>query len=178
MNASVLTAAMAFAMLATPVWAFGTIRGAGQNAEHERITRHALACTMPSANDDCFEARTLVEIAGEDRNFGAVGIPDRGELVPENQAHCDSGDYLDISGYPQSEADAHAALENCRASMLAKLDEAVHDAARLMRSGVLDKSQLKIPCLFVGQIKGRAKCNVIEDFGILLHTDGLRHHAR
>jgi hypothetical protein len=123
-----------------------------------------------SANDDCFEPQTLVELAGEHRNFGAVGIPDRGEFVPENKAHCDSGDYLDIPGYPQSRADAEAALVSCRTFMLAKLDEAVRDAARLARVGILDKSQLAMPCLFVGQIKGRAKCNVIEDFGILLHT--------
>jgi hypothetical protein len=123
-----------------------------------------------SANEDCFEPKTLVELAGGDRNFGAVGIPDRGELVPENKAHCDSADYLDIPGYPQGMAEAETALQNCRTFMHAKLDKAVSDAARLVRSGELDTSQLAMPCLFVGQIKGHAKCNVIEDFGILLHT--------
>jgi hypothetical protein len=170
MRRIVLTAAaIALVFAAAPAFAFGTVRGAGQDAEHERITRHALACAPLTSTDDCFGEETLVQLAGKERNFGAVGIPDRGELVPDNEAHCDSGDYLNIPGYPRTQADARASLENCRAFMRAKLAEAVSDAGRLVRGGVLDKSQLAIPCLFVGQIKGRAKCNVIEDFGILLH---------
>jgi len=161
----------ALLLSAGSAFAFGTVNGVGQNSEHERITRHALACTPLSATDDCFQDETLVQLAGKDRNFGAIGIPDRGELVPENKAHCDSGDYLDIPGYPQGRGEAQAALEACRAWMLAKLDEAVSDARGLVdANGHLRKSQLAVPCLFVGQIKGRAKCNVIEDFGVLLHT--------
>lgn len=170
MKSAVLTI-VAFTLAAvSPAWAFGTVNGAGQNSEHERITRHALACAALSATDDCFELKTLVQLAGEDRNFGAIGIPDRGALVPENKAHCDSGDYFDIPDYPQSKMEAEAALERCRAFMLEKLDEAVVDAGKLVRGGSLVSSQLAIPCLFVGQIKGRAKCNVIEDLGIMLHT--------
>lgn len=170
MKSTVLTI-VAFTLAATsPAWAFGTVNGAGQNSEHERITRHALACAPLSATDDCFEPKTLVQLAGEDRNFGAIGIPDRGALVPENKAHCDSGDYFDIPGYPQSKMEAEAALERCRAFMLEKLDEAVVDAGKLVRGGSLVSSQLAMPCLFVGQIKGRAKCNVIEDLGVMLHT--------
>ncbi len=164
--AAALTLAGAGAALA-----FGTVNGAGQNSEHERITRHALACGLLGATDDCFEDKSLDELAGKDRNFGAVGIPDRGELVPKNKAHCDSGDYLDVPGYPHARADAQAALEACHAWMLEKLDEAVADAGGLVDSSSrLRKSQLAVPCLFVGQMKGRAKCNVIEDLGILLHT--------
>ena len=155
----------------TPARPFGTVRGVGQNAEHERITRHALGCSLIGAVDDCFEEKTLRELAGDNDNFGAIGIPDRGQLVPANQAHCDSGDYLDVPGYPQSAADAQAALFACRTWMRAKLDDAVADAAKLVdASGALRPDQIKTPCLFVGQMKGHAKCNVIEDLGILLHA--------
>jgi len=151
--------------------AFGTVSGAGQNSEHERITRHALACAELSATDDCFQEKSLAELAGGQGNFGAVGIPDRGSLIPENKAHCDSGDFLDVPGYPQTRDAAQAALAACRAFMIARLDEAVADAAGLLdASGALRKSQLDTPCLFVGQMKGHAKCNVLEDLGILLHT--------
>jgi hypothetical protein len=166
----IVFAAALTVLAAAPAFGFGTVRGVGQNAEHERITRHALACPLIGATDDCFGEKTLVELAGKDRNFGAVGLPDRGELVPSNKAHCDSGDYLDIPGYPRTAADGQAALLACRGFMLEELDAAVSDAAKLVSNGALVKSQLAIPCLFVGQIKGRAKCNVIEDFGILLHT--------
>jgi hypothetical protein len=156
---------------ARPALAFGTIRGLGQNAEHERITRHALGCGLTGGGNDCFEDKSLQELAGGDNDFGAVGIPDRGQLVTANKAHCDSGDYLDIPDYPHAKADAQAALENCRAWMVEKLDDAVDDAGDLVdASGNLRADQLRIPCLFVGQIKGRAKCNVIEDLGILLHA--------
>jgi len=149
---------------------FGTVHGVGQNAEHERITRHALGCEL-SREVNCFEAATLKELAGGDNDFGAIGIPDRGSLVPVNKAHCDSGDFSDIADYPQTKAQAEQALEDCRTWMLAELRDAVSDAAMLVDDqGRLRKSQLSIPCLFVGQIKGHAKCNVIEDLGILLHA--------
>ena len=161
----------AFVLVSGPAFAFGTVNGAGQNSEHERITRHALACASPVSTDDCFQDATLTQLAGAKANVGAIGIPERGELVPENKAHCDSGDYLDIPGYPRSKDEARAALENCRAFMLKQLNEAVADAGKLVdKNGALKSSQLDMPCLFVGQIKGRAKCNVIEDLGIMLHT--------
>jgi hypothetical protein len=154
-----------------PALSFGTIRGLGQNAEHERITRHALGCGLIGGDTDCFQDKTLQELAGGADDFGAIGIPDRGELVTKNKAHCDSGDYLDIPGYPHAKAEAQAALEACRAWMVEELGAAVDDAGALVdRDGRLRADQLKLPCLFVGQIKGRAKCNVIEDLGILLHA--------
>ncbi|MGH6869909.1 MAG: CinY protein [Rhizomicrobium sp.] len=153
-----------------PAWAFGTVRGDGQNAEHERITRHALSCGL-IATADCFENKSLTELAGDKDNFGAIGIPDRGQLILDNKAHCDSGDYLDIPGYPRNAAEAQAALERCRAWMTTKLHEAVSDAGDLVGAGGnLRDSQMAIPCLFVGQVKGHAKCDVIEDLGILLHA--------
>lgn len=154
-----------------PAFSFGTVRGVGQDAEHERITRHALGCGLLGGVDDCFEEKSLKELAGGDNDFGAIGIPDRGQLVTANKAHCDSGDYLDIPGYPQAKVDAEAALYACRTWMKAKLAEAVEDAGELVdSSGRLRADQLNTPCLFVGQIKGHAKCNVIEDLGILMHA--------
>ncbi|HEY1631002.1 MAG TPA: hypothetical protein VGF56_06780 [Rhizomicrobium sp.] len=164
-------AACGFLLLgAQAAFGFGTVRGAGQNAEHERITRHALACGLID-DGNCFQKKTLKELAGDDDNFGAIGIPDRGELVPENKAHCDSGDFLDVPGYPHAKDAARAALERCRAWMVAELRAAVSDAGELVGAGGrLRDSQMAMPCLFVGQVKGHAKCNVIEDLGILLHA--------
>ncbi|MBV9905848.1 MAG: CinY protein [Alphaproteobacteria bacterium] len=172
MRHTLTTVAVLLALTApSAVFGFGTVRGAGQNAEHERITRHALGCGLFSDEAACFEPKSLQELAGGERDFGAIGIPDRGELVFQNSAHCDSGDWLDIPGYPHSQDQAEAALLGCRAWMKAKLDEAVTDAARFLdRSGRLDPDQVKASCLFVGQMKGKAKCNVIEDLGIMLHA--------
>ncbi|HEY4940939.1 MAG TPA: hypothetical protein VII56_05885 [Rhizomicrobium sp.] len=159
------------ALCSQPASAFGTVRGLGQNAEHERITRHALGCGLIGGDMDCLQDKTLTELAGSDNDFGAIGIPDRGELVTKNKAHCDSGDYLDIPDYPHGKTEAQSALESCRAWMVEELDAAVDDAGALVDSdGRLRPDQMKLPCLFVGQIKGRAKCNVIEDLGILLHA--------
>jgi hypothetical protein len=151
--------------------AFGTVRGVGQNAEHERITRHALGCGLIGAVDMCFEDASLKELAGGDDDFGAVGIPDRGGLITQNRAHCDSGDFLDVPGYPRDRATARAALEACRAWMMQNLDAAVADAANLVDlQGRLRASEVKPSCVFVGQIKGKAKCNVIQDLGVMLHA--------
>lgn len=157
-------------LCAEPASAFGTMRGMGQNAEHERITRRALVCAG-IADTDCFQPASLDELAGGHGNFGAIGIPDRGDLIPVNKAHCDSGDWLDVPAYPQTKAMAQAALEACRNWMAQKLADAVRDAAKLVSDeNMLRQSQVEIPCVFVGEIKGGAKCNVIEDFGILLHA--------
>jgi hypothetical protein len=52
-----------------------------------------------------------------------------------------------------------------------KLTEAVTDArAMLDDKGRLRPGQVTLGCVFVGGVKGRAKCNVLEDFGMALHT--------
>ena len=151
------------------VLGFGTTHVLGQNAEHERITRHAFGC--PAAGADCLQARTLDQLAGAAGNFGAVGAPDRGSLVFQHKAHCDSGDHLDIAGYAQGAAQARANLEDCRAWMSANLDEAVKDAAGLLdQQGRVRDDQAGLGCVFFGRFKGRAKCNVLEDFGVMLHA--------
>jgi len=154
---------------ASPVFAFGTIVGMGQNAEHERITRHALACG--ASIPDCFQPDSLDALAGGKGNWGAVGIPDRGNLIPVNKMHCDGGDWLDVHGYPQSRDTAQAALEACRSWMVQKLGDAVRDAGRLVNDeNNIRQSQISLPCTFAPQIKEDVKCTVIGDFGVLLHA--------
>jgi len=172
-KAGIVLACVGVALFATTTLAFGfgTVRGVGQNAEHERITRHALGCGLFGAVDVCFEDNSLRELAGGENDFGAVGIPDRGDLITKNKAHCDSGDYLDIPSYPRDRQTAQAALESCRAWMQENLDAAVSDAADLIDGqGRLKPDQVKASCIFVGELKGKAKCNVIQDLGILLHA--------
>lgn len=153
-------------------FAFGTIASLGQNREHERITRHALGCG--AGERVCFEPKSLDEIAGKSGTWGGVGAPDnpaRG-LMLDSSAHCDNGDWLPTPGYPHARADARNNLIQCRAGMNAHMNEAVRDAARLLDGrGAVDDSQIPtfISCTYLGQ-KGRAKCNVLEDFGLVLHA--------
>jgi len=87
---------------APPANAFGTINGLGQRAEHERITRAALACAPGVKSDgSCFEPRSIDQLAGHSGTFGAVGAPDLDESGDPN-AHCDDADFLNVPGYPQS----------------------------------------------------------------------------
>jgi hypothetical protein len=154
--------------------AFGTTHLLGQNAEHERITRHALGCGEPGGPNarDCFKANSLSALAGE-VGFGAVGAPDNpvNFKIFDAKSHCDDGDHLDVPGYPQSAAAARGALVACRAYMIAKLNEAVNDAGALVVNGQLVDSEVPglIGCLF-NYGKGRAYCNAIEDFGVALHA--------
>lgn len=148
---------------------FGTINGLGQNAEHERITRLALACAP--GRSPCLQGRTLDELAGAAGSFGAVGAPDRGTLLLQARAHCDGGDHLDLPGYPQPAADARAALEACRAWMAENLDAAVNHAEGLLDDdGAIRPRQVGLGCVFVGGFPGRAKCEVLEDMGLVLHA--------
>src|SRR3954465_11819864 len=73
---------------------FGTIDSGGQNREHERITRAALACAgAGGAGGGCCEPRAIDLLAGHAREFGAGGSPDKDELsLPA--AHCDNVDFL------------------------------------------------------------------------------------
>ena len=156
-------------LCASPALAFGTIIGMGQNAEHERITRHALACT--DSTTDCFQPASLDALAGGKGNWGAVGIPDRGDLIPVNKMHCDGGDWLDIHGYPQTREAAQAALVACRNWMIQKLNDAVRDAGKLVNDeNNVRQSQILLPCTFQPEVKENAKCTVLADFGMLLHA--------
>jgi len=152
--------------------AFGTINIAGQNAEHERITRHAVSCSQ-AASPTCFQPFSIDQLAGKSGTFGAVGAPDnptRG-LITKDYAHCDNGDYMATANYPQAQAAALANLVSCRNWMVTNMTAAVTDSAAMLKNGKVDDSQIptSISCTFNGH-KGRAKCNALEDLGLVLHA--------
>ena len=93
--------------------AFGTIDGAGQHREHERITRASLACAGDAPlGEACFATRSMDFLAGHDREFGAVGAPDSDEIA-DPTAHCDNADFLETDDYPRTRAAATANLLGC-----------------------------------------------------------------
>ncbi len=152
---------------------FGTINSGGQNSEHGRITRHALACDGASPPSACFQSDTLDSLAGSRGNFGAVGAPDRGRGMLTSFAHCSAGDYFDTPGYPRSRSEAEASLRECRDYMLENIRHAVVDAADLLDDdGEIRSSQIPsyISCVYAGQEHGRAKCNVLAHLGRILHA--------
>lgn len=151
---------------------FGTVdsKRLGQSREHEYITRTALQCTGSLAGNACFQPESLDNLAGKDGTMGAVGEPDvrfgigttstQGSktITPHYQsaAHCDNGDHP-------------PALEECRTWMLQTAQAAARDAAMLITARTVDVSSTLGTCFFSG-VAGRAKCTVLEDFGITLHA--------
>jgi hypothetical protein len=157
-------------LLAPSVLGFGTINGAGQRAEHERITRAALACSGP-ASSTCFEPTSITNLAGGSGTAGGVGSPDADEIF-NGAAHCDNADFLATPGYPQSRAGATATLLECRAHLRGRFMQAVTAAARLLDDRGRIKAaevDLSSSCTFVGGVSGRAKCDVLEGLGRTLH---------
>ena len=157
----------ALVCLAGSAFAFGSVNVAGQQAEHERITRAALAVYHLGPD-------TMDEIAGKNRSFGAVGAPDRPDrgLLSTKSAHCDGGDHLDRPGYPQSAGKALERLSACRAGIFAHLDAAVKAAGAIAdRSGRIDSAEIPsfVSCTYNGK-PGRAKCNVLENLGLAFHA--------
>jgi hypothetical protein len=174
-NSRSLLAMSLATLVAVPAtaFAFGTVRGLGQNAEHARITRHALACTAERSADVCFEGDTLDSLAGEEGSFGALGAPDRGRGMLTSHAHCSAGDYFDVPDYPRSQAEAQASLTECRDQMMAELEHAVADAAALLDDdGDIRSREIPgfISCTYVGSQHGRAKCNILAHLGRILHA--------
>ncbi|CAN5432272.1 hypothetical protein BH10PSE5_BH10PSE5_08210 [soil metagenome] len=154
--------------LSAQAQAFGTIGSLGQSTEHEQITRRALAC---GAITPCVEPLTLDELAGKPGTFGAVGYPDGSTVFLTPRAHCDNGDHGAFPGYPRTAAQGNQALLDCRAWMASRMDEAVTDAARLLdASGRIRAAQVTLDCTFAGDMKGRAKCDVLQDLGIVFHA--------
>lgn len=174
--------ALTLASLAGSASGFGTVSNmrltdalASQDAEHERITRLALACPIGTVGAHCFGPNTLDSLAGRfskgENDFGAVGAPDRSDRIFQAASHCDGGDFIDIPGYPRTREQAQAALEACRDQMIKRLDEAVLEAGDLLdANGNLKPSEIATDCVYVLAIPGRAKCNVLEAFGSILHT--------
>lgn len=182
--------------------AFGTVNILGQRGEHERITRLALGCRASQPHDgSCFEAASLNNVAGTTATFGAVGAPDDIPLRLSGGPfywHCDDADYLATPGYPQSRAKATETLNACRQWARDMLFDgrpdrtigrtwpvqgAVATASTLLDSrGNVDVTDpgtgfFSPSCTFDGAL-GRAKCNVWEPFGYVLHvTEDFYSHS-
>lgn len=166
-------AALAIAFCGFLLAGFGTVRGLGQDAEHGRITRHAVGCDAAAPVEACFESETLDSLAGSPGSFGAVGAPDRGRGMLTSFAHCSGGDYFDVDGYPRGRAEAEATLSECRTYMLDNLSHAVDDAADLLDDeGEIRSSQIPgfVSCTYAGSQHGRAKCNILAHLGRIFHA--------
>jgi hypothetical protein len=163
-----IAAALALA-IAGSAGAFGTTHSLGQNAEHEKITRLALACGRGPV--PCFQPLTLDQLAGKKGTLGAIGAPDAGTLTFQHKAHCDGGDFLDAPGYPQTAAQARAALGACRSWMRSELELAAKEAGDLLdKSGAIRSDQTHLDCSFEAAFRGGAKCKALSDFGASLHA--------
>uniref|UniRef100_UPI001C68DFAB hypothetical protein n=1 Tax=Pseudonocardia pini TaxID=2758030 RepID=UPI001C68DFAB len=150
---------------------FGTIQGGGQNREHERITRAALACVDVIGPDTaCVAPRTLDNLAGHDRGFGAVGAPDSDELS-DPAAHCDDADFL-VGAYPRTRDQATVGLTACVDKLRGRFAAAVDAAARLVdEHGDLVPAEVDLgtECGGADRTERRAKCDVLEMLGRVLH---------
>lgn len=158
----------AIVLSASGARAFGTVNFLGQQAEHEMVTRTALQCHQVNpfwvSEGVCFQPKSLDEIAGKKGTFGAVGAPDHpaNREGSKSEAHCDN-----------------SRLQECRAYMNRQMDSAVAAARNLLhwhgvnprQIGRIDDSQIPtvISCTYLRQ-KGRAKCNVLEHLGSILHA--------
>jgi hypothetical protein len=185
--AAVITIACAPLLVpASPALGFGTVGvpPSGQNQEHEYITRAALACAPGERSDECFEPRSLRQLAGAEGLLGAVGAPDIRNAT-DDRAHCDGADFLaeehQSAPYPRSRQQADEALQACIAYLRAAF-QAGQDAARetlgadgaVLRDEtlILEPSRADLPedCTFVFPDEfDRAKCAAIGAFGQILH---------
>ncbi|MFI9202693.1 CinY protein [Streptomyces sp. NPDC053048] len=172
LGVAALTPVLLLAGPTRPAHAFGTVNTLGQHAEHEQITRAALACAPGTPSDGtCFEPRSLDQIAGHDGTFGAVGAPDTDEVI-RPEAHCDNADFLTTPGYGHSREKATKALQACVTKLQTRFREGVDAAgATLKADGTPDprESDLGKDCTFTLAVPGRNKCEAIEGLGRALH---------
>ena len=151
---------------------FGTVSLLGQNTEHEKITRIALACkTREQIN--CFRPETLDSLAGTKGTFGAVGAPDPGPTLFRFFAHCSGGDFLNTRNYPRSKEKAQQALTLCRRYMIFHLNKAIERSGELVTSkGELRATEAPtvFPCGYAEKADKRSKCKVLKHLGALLHA--------
>ena len=163
-----------------PVISFGTINSLGQDAEHEHITRAALACPAnKTSSGDCFEPRSIDQLAGTNGTFGAIGAPDAMPFEEPFPAHCDDADFFDSATYtpsqpyPVSRNDTMLRLLQCIEHMQFRFGQATTEANALLNSqdriGRDGVDLVKGNCTFAPSFRGRAKCNVIEGLGRMLH---------
>ncbi|MFI9240718.1 CinY protein [Streptomyces sp. NPDC053079] len=172
LGAATITPLALLTAQAPPAQAFGTVNALGQHAEHERITRAALACAPGTPSDGtCFEPRSLDQVAGHKGTFGAVGAPDTDEVATP-EAHCDNADFLAAPGYPRSREEATRQLQACVTKLQTRFAEGVAAAGGTLKpDGTIDagESNLAKSCTFTLGLPGRNKCEAIEGFGRALH---------
>ena len=150
------------AVLPTVAFSFSMLTADG--AWHEKITREALAGRL--------QPKTLDQFAGAKKAMGAIGAPDVNAAF-NDAAHCDNGDAFPASGYPQTPAAAQAKLDAGRGYLFASIEQAVKDAGRLVNAeGQIVSSQFPsvVSCTFAGDVKGRAKCDVLQNLGKAMHA--------
>ena len=158
---AVLFAAFALAA-ATPALSFSMLTKDG--AWHEKITREALATTL--------QKDTLGQLAGSRGALGATGAPDI-DAPFKDAAHCDNADAFSAAGYPQTAVEARAMLDACRKYAFDRIEDAVRDLAALVtKEGKVVSSQFPslVSCTFAGDVRGRAKCNVLQNLGKAMHA--------
>jgi hypothetical protein len=150
---------------------FGTIDSGGQNREHERITRAALACAgSAEPTMVCFEPRSIDYLAGHDREFGAIGAPDSDELS-DPTAHCDNSDFH-AGDYPRTRDQATATVMDCLRHLRSRFGAAVDNAHGLLddQGRPIDaEARLEPECKLGDRTEARAKCASLEGFGRVLH---------
>ena len=165
----------------TTAQGFGTVNGLGQNGEHERITRVLGKAATDGLEKRDFQPRTLDELAGKDRELGAVGAPDNpvdSSNVPlkglgPGYKHCDDGDYLDRPGYPHSRASADKQIKKCVEYYESLLRRSVNQAGELVGTDKrLNPRETNINNCKYGfepDLKQPAKCEVLNGLGRALH---------
>ncbi|MFE0200812.1 hypothetical protein ACFW0I_34430 [[Kitasatospora] papulosa] len=158
-----------------PINDFGTINSAGQQAEHEMITRRALYCETGVSDpaSTCFEPASLNAVAGTLGYGGAVAIPDLSTEVAIPAAHCDNADYLSLPGdpayaYPQTRAAATEELLSCINRMQANHDKSVATAGVLVSTSLDHADNSSVNCH--GVTLSKYKCRALDDFGRVLHA--------
>jgi len=167
------------------VLSFGTISTLHQHTEHERITRAALACRGKSSGD-CFEPRSIDQLAGKGGTFGAVGAPDAMPFHEPAVAHCDNADFFDSAIYTPSKpvlverGAATLSLQSCIKHLQDRFNEGADEAELLLNSqdriresevnlNRIEDATQKADCTFAPRFRGRAKCNVFDGLGRMLH---------
>ena len=176
--------------------AFGTVTNGvyGQHGEHERITRLALGCRPASLQTmgRAFSPTHSTTLPGCRGTFGAVGAADdvlirwlRGGLTTGIAM---TPTILEADDYPQKRAEATGKLLHCRSWAYDMLHNgfnsrefsaptwgALETARGLLEreepgpDGLFPPGSFRPYCTFDGT-RGRAKCNVWEPFGYVLHA--------
>lgn len=164
------------------VHGFGTVNSGipifNQNREHEKITRAALACKTGDKKSDgnCFESRSIDQLAGSTLRFGAVGNPDNlfkeGGTDPSD-AHLDNADFL-AGEYPRDRTQQSLILQRGVNYLHRRFTEGISRAGLMLDpKGFISKDAAKLGlagCSWKDTpTDDIAKCRTLLQFGRFLH---------